>query len=86
MSNTYEQPTKKEHKLPKKILVAKAREADVYLPPRTQLHITPEDLVHAGDLDDHTPETCWRCAAEEDPSYDVDEDGYCRTRTQANAD
>lgn len=85
MSNTYEQPTKKEHKLPKKILVAKAREADVYLPPRTQLHIDPDDLAYPDDRE-HDVETCIHCQAELDPDYDVDEDGYCRTRTQPNAD
>ena len=59
---------------------------DFNIPPRTQLHVPIETLLHEDD-DYHTPETCWRCAMENDPSYDVDDDGlaYCKG-TQANDD
>lgn len=51
---------------------------DFNIPPRTQLHVPIETLLHEDD-DYHTPETCRHCAAEDDPDYDVDGDGlvYC---------
>ena len=82
MSHTFEAPsTKKEFRLPRKLLIEKARKDDVVLPPRTQLHIDVEDVIeHAlghDYADEHTPETCWRCAAEMDPDYGVDDEGNC---------
>ena len=75
-TTTHTVATKKEHKLTKKLLVELARKDDVVLPPRTQLHISPDELLHEDD-DYHTPETCARCAMEMDPDYGVDEDGFC---------
>ena len=75
-STTHAVANKKEHRLPKKILVENARAADVVLPPRAQLHIRPEEFLHEDD-DYHTPETCSRCAMEMDPDYGVDDNGFC---------
>jgi len=75
-STTHAVANKKEHRLPKKILVENARAADVVLPPRTQLHIDPHDLAYP-DAGEHDTETCIHCQAEMDPDYGVDEDGFC---------
>lgn len=75
-STTNEPTAKKEHKRPKKILVEMARAEDVVLPPRTQLHISVDELLHEDDLD-HDETTCWRCAKELDTEYDIGSDGFC---------
>jgi hypothetical protein len=64
--------------------VEEERATEVELPSRPQLPLSVEALLLEDD-DYHTPETCWRCAMEEDPDYDVGEDGlaYCKgTRLQ----
>lgn len=55
MSHTFEAPsTKKEHRLPRKLLIEKARKDDVVLPPRTQVAdwLHSEFLNGAPDLDE----------------------------------
>lgn len=74
-TTTHTVANKKEHKLPKKLLVELARKDDVVLPPRTQLHIDPDDLAYPDR--EHDVETCIHCQAELDPDYGVDEDGFC---------
>lgn len=80
-TTTHTAANKKEHKLPKKLLVELARKDDVVLQPRTQLHVSPEEFILAANHDladyDHDAATCWRCASEEDADYGVDEDGFC---------
>lgn len=75
-TTTHTVANKKEHKLPKKLLVELARKDDVVLPPRTQLHIDPDDLAYPDDRE-HDEETCIHCQAALDPDYGVDEDGFC---------
>jgi len=58
----------------KKRMIEEEKAHDFDIPPRTQLHVSVEELLHEDD-DYHTPLTCWRCAMEEDPDYDVDESG-----------
>lgn len=62
--------------------VEAAREADVDVPPRSQLHGRVDELAFVlggGSLDEeHSEHTCLHCAAEFDPDYGVDpEDGTC---------
>ena len=54
--------------------VEEAKANDFEVPPRTQLHVSVDTLLGEND-DEHTPETCWSCAMEMDPDYDVGEDG-----------
>lgn len=75
MSHTFEAPKKKEHRLPRKLLIEKARKDDVVLPPRTQLHIDPHEVDN--ERGEHDEATCIHCQAEMDPDYGVDDEGNC---------
>lgn len=80
MSKTSKAPNEHEPRTRKR-RIEEERSRDVPLPLRSQLHVTPEEVVlaatHALDDDYHTEHTCWRCAMEMDPDYGVDEDGMC---------
>jgi len=70
----------------RKRMIEEEKANDFDIPPRTQLHISVDALLHEDD-DYHTPATCWSCAMEHDPDYDVDDGGiaYCKG-TKANDD
>jgi len=84
VSKTRKHPSEHEPRTRKKKVEA-AREADVDVPPRSQLHISPDDLIRevldGRRIDEHDERTCWHCAAELGPDYVVnEEDGTCTHR------
>ena len=83
MSHTFEAPsTKKEFRLPRKLLIEKARKDDVVLPPRTQLHVDPHEVDN--ERGEHDEATCIHCQAEMDTEYDIGSDGFCHYVGQEN--